>query len=408
MAKKVQAAAATAPAKSVRLRPLLFVAGALAVLAVWVWHEPVELQLLRRGPLERLERYAQLHPDSESAQELLAESYLNTDRPQEAARVLTPLVERYPERPGLRRLLARALLAVGETRAAYAHLQVAVHELGATDADTYYWLGQAEERSGLGDAALGHYQEAVRKDPRHGLTLVRLAQIATLSNRYSEAEAFFRQAAEADPRSIAAAVGVAEMAFRGGELPEAVAAARRALALAPQDAAANLWLGRSLHSLDLSQHGAEAAAAYRRALATSAEKWEPRFYLAQLLREQGQLAAAEAELETNVRENPLHEASFYELSLCARALGHQARAASAMQRFRRLNSLSLAAAQLEYQLKVSPRDLPLRLKLAHLYVRNGRPDLARPEVERILRAKPNDPQAKQLAAEIAAHPEPTL
>jgi tetratricopeptide (TPR) repeat protein len=387
---------------------LLIGVGLLVPLAVWAWYEPVTLQLLHRGPLERLERYSQTHPDSVAAQELLAASYLNTDRPQDAAKLLTPLVERYPERLEFRRQLARALLALGETRAAYAHLQVAVHDLKAADADTFYWLGRAEESADQGDAALGHFQEALGKDPRHVPTLIRLAQIAVLSNRYSEAETYFRQAAAADPKSIVAAVGVAEMAFHGGNLPDSIAAARRAIALAPQDTAANLWLGRALQAQDVQQYGDEAEAAYRRALVTSTEKWEPRFYLAQLLRERGRLAEAESELETNVRENPLHETSFYELSLCARALGHTERAASAMQRFRRLNRLSLEAAQLEYQLKVSPGDLPLRLQLARLYVRNGRPDLARPEVERILRVKPDDRQAKQLAAEIAAHPEPTL
>jgi Tfp pilus assembly protein PilF len=48
------------------------------------------------------------------------------------------------------------------------------------------------------------------------------------------------------------------------------------------------------------------------------------------------------------------------------------------------------------------------LKLAQLYFQNGRPDLARPQVERILRQDPNQREARKLADEIAAHPEPTL
>lgn len=378
------------------------------MLAAWVWREPVELEFVRRGPQEGIERYALSHPDSLPGQELLATSYLDSGRPQDAVRVLTPLVERYPVRPSLRRLLGRALLGTGDLRAAYAHLQVAIHDLGATDADTLYWAGRAEEAAGQGDAALARYQEALRKDPRHPALLIHLAQVAAIGDRYSEAESYFRQAAAVAPRSVEAAAGAAEMAFRLGKVPEAVASARRAQVLAPQDPAANLWLGRALAAADAQQYGAEAEAAFRRSIAAAAEKWPPRFYLAQLLRERGRLTEAETELETNVRENPLHESSFYELSLCARALGHTERAASAMRRFRRLNRLSLAAAQLEYQLKVSPRDLPLRLKLARLYFRNGRPDLARPQVERVLREKPDDPQAKQLLAEIAAHPEPTL
>jgi len=378
------------------------------LLAAWLWREPAELAFLRRGSLEGIERYALSHPDSLPGQELLATSYLDADRPQDAVRVLTPLVERYPVRPSVRRLLGRALLSSGDVRAAYAHLQVAIHDLGASDADTLYWTGRAEEAAGQGDAALALYREALQKDPRHPALLIHLAQVAAMGDRYSEAESYFRQAAAVAPQSVEVAAGAAEMAFRLGKIAEAVVSARRAQTLAPQDPAANLWLGRALAAEDAQQHGAEAEAAFRRSIAGSTEKWTPRFYLAQLLRERGRLAEAETELETNVRENPLHESSFYELSLCARALGHTERAASAMRRFRRLNRLSLAAAQLEYQLKVSPRDLALRLKLARLYFRNGRPDLARPQVDRVLREKPGDPQARQLSAEIAAHPEPTL
>lgn len=391
-----------------RLRVLLVAAAVLLALAALVWREPVELAFVRRQPLSVQEEYSRRHPDSPAAAVLLAEAYLAVDRWQEARVLLSGAVERYPERAELRTLLARALFSEGNGQAAYGHLQVAVRSLGADDADTWHWLGRVEAAAGKVLEAQRHFEEALRKSPRHLPTLLLLARDAKASDRFSEAESYFRAALEADRNSAAAAVGLAEMSYRRRTPAEAVAAARRAVALAPHDPEANLWLARSLQAMDNPQSTREAESAYRTAIQASREKWTPRFHLAQLLRETGRVAEAEKELELNVQENPLHDVSFYELSLCARAQGHNERAQSAMQRFKKLNRLSLASAQYEYQLRISPRDVPLRLKLAQLYFRNGRPDLARPQVEQILRQDPKQSEAQKLADQIAAHPEPSL
>lgn len=391
-----------------RLRALLLAAAVLLALAALTWREPAELALVRRRPVSAQEEYVRGRPDSPAAIAILAETYLSADRAPEARVLLDGAVERFPERAALRTLLARALFAEGARQSAYGHLQVAVRTLGADDADTWHWLGRVEAAAGKMQDAQAHFEQALRKNPRHLPTLLLLADDARASDRFSEAEAYFRAALAADRNSAAAATGLAEMSYRRRTPAEAVEAARRAVALAPRDADANLWLARSLHAQDGPEAAREAETAYRTAIAASREKWTPRFHLAKLLRETGRLAEAEQELELNVRENPLHDVSYYELSLCARALGHQERAESAMQRFKKLNRLSLASAQLEYQLRISPQNAPLRLKLAQLYFQNGRPDLARPQVERILRQDPNQREARKLADQIAAHPEPTL
>ncbi|MGV3719717.1 MAG: tetratricopeptide repeat protein [Actinomycetota bacterium] len=391
-----------------RLPLLLLAAVVLLALAAWVWREPMELAFVRRQSLSAQEDYVRRRPDSPAAAALLAKAYLAADRTHEARVLLDGAVERFPERAELRTLLARALSAEGNGPAAYGQLQVAVHSLGADDAETWHWLGRVEAAAGKAQDAQKHFEQALRKNPRHVPTLLLLARDAKATDRFSEAEAYFHSALKADPNSTTAAVGLAEMSFRRRNPAEAVAAARRAVALAPRDSEANLWLARSLHAQDGPGTAREAEAAYRLAIEASSEKWTPRFHLAQLLRETGRLAEAEKELELNVRENPLHDVSFYELSLCAGALGHRERAQSAMQRFKKLNRLSLESAQYEYQLRVTPQNVPLRLKLAQLYFRNGRPDLARPEVEQILRREPEHTEARKLADQIAAHPEPSL
>ncbi len=67
-----------------------------------------------------------------------------------------------------------------------------------------------------------------------------------------------------------------------------------------------------------------------------------------------------------------------------------------------------AVGELEARLSVEPENHELRLRLAARYVRVGRPDLARPQVDRVLKRAPGDPEALRLAAQIAARPEPSL
>jgi tetratricopeptide (TPR) repeat protein len=387
---------------------LLLIGVALLVIAAWVWREPLELWSLSRGPLEGLERYVQRNPSSTGGAEALGTAYLRAGRPQDAVRVLEPVLERAPADASLRVLFARALLETGKTADAYAHLQVVLNTLSPGHVEARWWLGQVLERSGRKDEAYDQYEALVRKQPRHAPALLRLGFLAMEDGRTTAAETFFRRAAEADPRSAPAAAHLAEVLFRLGRAEAAAVEARRGVRLAPGDGKANYWLGRSLLALDPRAHGAEAEAAFRRVIAGGVEPYTARYFLAKLLWEQGRTEEAARELEINTRENPLHKDSYYDLALCARSLGQTARAEAAMARFRRLQSLEQEGAQLEYRVWAEPGNLDLRLKLVRFYLRHRRPDLAQPQVQQILDRVPGHPEARRLAAEIAANPQPSL
>jgi tetratricopeptide (TPR) repeat protein len=391
-----------------RLPALLGTAGLLLVLAAWLWHEPIQLWFLARGPLTGLEQYSAQHPESAAAASDLGRAYLRTGRPADAVRVLGPAVERSPADPTLRTELGEALFSAGNLQLAYANLQVALNDLHASGPETLWWLGQVEERVGQTARAGERYTEALKREPNHLGALLRLAKYAAGAGRYTEAEIYYRRAAKAHPRSAEAATGVAETDYRAGRMDAAVREARRAVSLAPESAEAQLWLGRSLQAQDGAKNAAEAEAAYRHAIASSPEPWVPRRYLAQLFRERGRIEDAAKELTTNVKENRLDEQSYYDLAQCQRALGRTADAAVALARFHKLNKIALQDSQLEYRSNLEPENKALRLQLARFYVKNGRPDLARPHVDRLLHSSPVDPEARGLAAEIAAHPNPTL
>jgi tetratricopeptide (TPR) repeat protein len=382
------------------------VAGVVLLVGGYTWKETLTLAWLQRGPVEGLERYAAGHPDSIEAAEGLARAYLSAGRPADAAGVLSPVSERHPENGPVRVLLARALYELGKTTEAYAHLQVVLNTLDRENVEARWWLGRVHERAGRTNEAYDNYEALIRQQPKHVPALVRLGALATGDGRFSVAERFYRRAAVAAPGNAEAAGRLAEILFRLGRAEEAAAEARRAVKLAPEGSRGHFWLGRALLVVDPRGHAAEAEAALREAASRSEQPYEARYFLAKLLRKLDRTDEAIQELERNTRENPLHQNSFYDLALYARSVGLTQRAEEAMSQFRRLNSLDDVGRHLEYQVWAAPDNLEARLRLAGFYLKSKRPDLARPQVERVLRQDPNQPEARRLAQQIAADPTP--
>jgi tetratricopeptide (TPR) repeat protein len=401
-------ALSTRPAAPGRLRALTIAAVVLLLLAAVVWREPAELWLLRRGPLSELQRYAERHPESIRAAQALGEAALAAGQPRQAVESLAPAAARFPAHAELRTLYGRALLESGQIAAAHAELQVVVSALNPTQAEPFWLLGQTLERAERAEEARTQYEAALQRDPRHTRALLRLGYLTGTDGQLTDAETFIRRAAAVEPDSPEIGAALAEIQFRLGRPAESAEAARRSLRRNPNGVKASFWLARSLHALDPLGNAAEAEAAYRKAISAGGDTADARVYLAQLLRRQNRASEALQEVETTLKENPLHKSSHYELSLCARVLGQPERAAAAMRRFKELDRIDREGSQLEYQVWSEPQDVKRRLALARFYVRNKRPDLARPQVERILREHPEDPEARRLSAQIAAHPEPTL
>lgn len=400
------AAAAPVPARRAVRGPLVLAAVLLAAAALWVRREPLEIWRASRGSLSTLEQYVQAHPGSGDAQRALAESYLRAGRPADAAALLSRLVDRDPADASLRVQLARSLVEAGNPGDAYAHLQVAVTALKSDDPEAHWWLGQVLERRHNPDAAAAEYERAARLRPGDPRPLFRLAELARAEDRLTAAEGYYRRAHAARADDVPTLTSLAEVLFRLGRATEALPFARRAAQLAPADPRAQLWLARSLQAAD-PDHSAEAEAAYRKAM-SGPEAATARFHLALMLRDLGRTAEAADLLEADVRENPLHHVAYYELAACARKLGQRERAERATRRFEQLQQAEARTGALEAQLSVDPENKALRLRLAALYVRFGRPDLARPQVDRVLAKTPQDPEARRLAAQIAAHPNPSL
>jgi thioredoxin-like negative regulator of GroEL len=120
--------------------------------------------------------------------------------------------------------------------------------------------------------------------------------------------------------------------------------------------------------------------------------------------QRGEYEAARAEFEQVLRDYPLHKQSYPVLAQCYRRLRRPADAARVLKSYAALDTMDLDTAPLEYSLWAMPDNVALRVKLARLYVKYRRPDLAATQVALALETNPGYPDALRLQEELRKKP----
>ncbi len=138
-----------------------------------------------------------------------------------------------------------------------------VPALGSDQADEWVRLGvNAQVANRLGEAQ-GHYQQALRLDPRHALATQNLAIVFAQSNMLNEAMLTIERAALFDGVHGVIQMNRAMMALEADRIDEALEAARKGAELAPEDVNVMTALAMTLTSAGES---AEAVRVYNRVL----------------------------------------------------------------------------------------------------------------------------------------------
>ncbi len=106
---------------------------------------------------------------------------------------------------------------------------------GSDQADEWLRLGVQAQVAGQLGAAQGHYQQALRLDPRHAIAAQNLAIVFAQSNLLNEALLTIERAAMADGIHGCIQMNWALMALESERIDEALAASQRAIELAPND-----------------------------------------------------------------------------------------------------------------------------------------------------------------------------
>jgi uncharacterized membrane protein/Tfp pilus assembly protein PilF len=126
----------------------------------------------------------------------------------------------------------------------------------ADAAERAFDSGQAALRQpGQAAAAVGHFREAVRLDPRHAAAHFNLAILLGPTDPH-ESVGHYRAAIAADPRFVPARVNLANALARQGRFGEAIEQYREALKLSPDDPVAARNLARALADQEKQSRGA--------------------------------------------------------------------------------------------------------------------------------------------------------
>lgn len=230
-------------------------------------------------------------------------------------------------------------------------------------------LGDWHFKNGAVEVARGHYERALRSNPRLPIAVRRVALAAYLR----------------------------------GDLGNAEMLARDALAMTPEEPVAHLLLGQILMSAGHSSRE-EAAAALSKAVERDPKLASAHLFLGVLAEEAGDWPSARQRYERCLKVSPQNSAAMYHLARCLEALGVKKEAADLRVRHRKIEEGLLEARRLTMNLASNPSQPRVGLRLARLYRELGQRSEALAAYRRVLDLRPGD---RRLREEMAPFLSPT-
>jgi Tfp pilus assembly protein PilF len=381
-----------------RLRILLLVLA--AALGLWL-REPLRQRWLAGQPLGGLAAYTADHPSDRDAALLLARRYLAAREAAPAEGVLQRLIRTDPTNPQAWLLRSQAEFDQGKLAAAYASLNVAMPFLDQS-AEAHWRLGLLLERRGDEAHGEAEFHRALALDPNHAAAHLELARGALAERHYGDALRHLDVVIRREPENTAALEALSMAHLGLGHLDAAERFAREEVRLAPHSAASWRALGQVLQARATPAALTEAEQAYRRALQLEPGSSELHDQLGMISFSRGDYPHAAVELQRAIDLQPLNRLAYPTLMQCCRRLGQADRAKRLEVEYRKIDAMDLATAPLEYSVWAMPENTALRIRLAHLYVRYHRPDLALTQVDRVLELNANHAEARRLREQLKA------
>lgn len=259
--------------------------------------------------------------------------------------------------------------------AGISRLSRALERAPSAPPEFYFQLAEAWRNSGRLSNALPLYREAVRRNPRLDIALLRLGSALRRDGRYDEAAGTLSRAVAADPGNALAwnELGLTRRAL--GKGPEAITAFERAIALdpdipEPHSNVGILWLATG--------DRARAAAAFREAIRLQPDYVDAHNNLANLLSAGGDFEQARRHFEIALKLRPRDAAARYNFAM---ALG-------------RARHFDEAQQQLEECLRADPQMADAHSLLADLLMAKGQTQAALPHYRDAVRLRPESGRAQ--------------
>jgi tetratricopeptide (TPR) repeat protein len=232
-----------------------------------------------------------------------------------------------------------------------------------TDPRPLVWRAEVDRRTGVDrSVTMGHFRQALDRDPGYLPALLGLAELLYLAGRYGEAAELYAKAVHGDPDDARGHIGAGICAWALGDEP------------------------RAASELD---RGLEADPTSTLALRTKAT----------VCLRQGKLEGALELLTRATRTDPFDPELHYQRSIVLARMDRKEEAESAGNRAERLRREHARMAELNQALVANPHDHRSRIEAARWMMEHGRAEEGAAWARIVLRDHPSDGEANRLMAE---------
>jgi tetratricopeptide (TPR) repeat protein len=333
--------------------------------------------LLREHPPLTVRTAADAPPEPARAAGLLADArqFARLGQNDQAALAARAATGYDPKSSAAWLALGGSLEVMGDIGGAFTALRRAT-QIGPANDRAAYLLAGLYRRAGFVDEAQQRLKDLVASHPQnaayqHALgTLLRDDGVS-----FVPAQQAFEKAVALQPNEPQYRLDLARAQVNNQQLPEAEKSLREALRQAPDNPEIKTVLATLLFTRDASPERLIEAQSLLEAVTVAAPDFvRAHAALGQLRLMRGDAAGAVTELEAAIQRAPQPE-MYFQLARAYDRLGNTARAATCRQIFNRESGFARTLSETIEQARLQKDNMPLRRRLARLYVRSG--DFAR-------------------------------
>jgi tetratricopeptide (TPR) repeat protein len=264
----------------------------------------------------------QADPDSLFLKVQLAELYWRVSRVGDAVAEVQKVLKVNPDDLDAHQLLAHIYVtSLGESQ---------------TNAASQGSSGEAQGFQETLHKAIHEYQEVIRLDPEDMHSALFLGRLYKLNNQPDKAEAIFKKAVEGEPNSRSAVVQLAQIYADQGQYRDAIDLLKKI----PDEEMDSGLLGLLGSAYAHVGEGANAEAAYEKALKLEPENEDVRRAYAETLMSNGKTDEARAQLKTILKNDPQDASTYVRLAHLDRQEGRFDDAASELEHAKSLDPTS--------------------------------------------------------------------
>ncbi len=341
---------------------------------------------------DALREAIRLSPENADAHYNLGVVYIEMGHGDQAVEVLEQAISHNPEHADAHFNLGRAYEALSRYDEAVAAFKQAA-QFNPDYADLHFNLGIAHTEAGRFEEAIRTLHTARRIYPQDPLIYHNMGIAYRNAARFEEAENAFREALRLNPHLADIHLSLGSLQLDMGRYEQGLSAIREAVRLTPKNADAHRYLGEALAYL---KQYPDAIRAFQKAIEIKRDDGDAHLGLGMVYLHTGQKNAATSALKTGLRLSPGHPDSLAIAREIARLQKQPEQVNTYLNRARAFEDAGLLDEAIDTYRRaasLSPENAEIQHALGLACLRANRPEDALPAFRKVLRLRPDHPDA---------------